>query len=896
MAVAAVTAIGIGASQVSLAAAYRLTAELNAHWRGAYDVLVRPKGASLGLARTDGLVEPNFLSLAGSGGISEAQVDAIRAIPGVQIAAPIAWVGLMQTPAVGPTITVPTFPSKTTLYSVTLTASTNDGVLNHLVYQDQFRVLLQPKGPDGQPDALSDYGDFGIDQLPGLGPVATVGTTHFLPAVQSPILAVDPVAERALLGNQGAFLDPLIKLTNRDDLTAGTTDANMVLAGYNQRLDIAILQRGTATERARPVLPILVSSKTYATVNVAIQVSQIGHSIDRTIDTSVTTTALEQAEQAAGQGLTPIGSSQVVVSGSLRPFRPNGYMVPWPGTSLPAGIGQEGAALMPTAFSADLTGRPTYTAARAPGGTVTPAFRVTPLGPVPPGGPAASPPSSSGVAGGPQQSHTGTEQSYRALTQGSAPIATSFVSQGHDDQPFVFAPIAEYDLSTLNLPHDPLDYVPYGSYDPPDTSLVADPSGQAVPRASMSPTLNPVGLLQVPPMGIVDIHAAELLRGPTPIDAVRVRVGGITAYSPVAVAKVERVAQAIANLGLDVDVVAASSPQAVDVYVPAYNTSANPPADLGWVEQHWTTLGATPLVARGLSSTDVALLLLALFAAAVLAIGTQVLATTVRTREAGILSALGWRRRQIVRWQGAEALTGALIITGVGTAVWLLTAREPIGLIVAGGGGALFAAAGVAAAMAVRPTPAQAVTGDVVAPAAMLSVPVIGLRTYALRSVVARPMRSLVIALGLAVAASAIAPAVAVLVGVGAAVGPTALASALSGRLAAYQLALLGLIGASTLTLALLAMRTDIDARRFELRVLIACGWRPRDVRRLMSWARLSIAVPSSLLALVISALIASPVAGSSAPIALVAGLAGALAFFAVFVCGALVGLPLHSR
>lgn len=898
VAVAAVAAIGIAASQVGLAAQVRLDAEVNAHWRGAYDILVRPKGASLDLERTNGLVEPNFLALTGKGGISQSQVDAIRAIPGVEIAAPIAWVGLMTTNTVGPTITIPRFPAQTTLYSVTMTVSVDDGVSGHLVYRDQFRVLLQPSvGPDGHPDALSDYGDFGVDQLPGVGLVAVVGTTRSLPQVQSPILAVDPVAEKALLGDQGAFLAPLGNLENRDSLTASNADPNMILSGYQQRLDIAILRRGNATERNRPVIPVLVSSTTYARVDVSIQVGQIGHPIDHDFDTSGSTSAvLAQAGAEAGSGLTPVGTSSTEVSDSMRALRLNGYMVPWPGTTVPAGFGEEGAVRQASGFSPSLTGRPDYTSAAGPDGASTPAFRIAPLGTVPPGGPGTSIAAPGGLQGGPQQSETGTEQSYRSVEVTSVTIAEGFVSQGHDDQPYVFAPIAEYDLGKLDLPHDPLDYVPYGAYDPPDTTLVAGTDGQPVTHKSMSPTLNPAGLLQVPPMGIVDIHAAELLRGSAPIDAVRVRVGGISDYGPASLARVEQVAGAIATMGLDVDIVAASSPQAVDVYVPAYDTSKTPAADLGWVEQHWTTLGAAPRVEHGLSTTNLALLLLALFGAAVVAVGTQVLQAAVRTREAGILSALGWRRRQVVRWQGAEALVAGLVIAGAGMAVWIPSGHDAAWLLVALGGGALFALAGMAAALLVRPRPGQAVAGDFVAPARHLTLPVAGLRTYALRSLVARPMRSLVIVLSLAAAASAIAPAAAVIVGVGAAVGPTALASALSGRLQVYQLALLGLIGIATLAFAFLALRADLEARRGELRVLEACGWRPRDLRRLLTWSRLMLALPSAVLAILISALTAGPIAGSSAPVPAVTGLAGALAFLTVLAWGRLAGVRMVER
>src|SRR5579875_528747 len=67
----------------------RTTGTVTAHCRAAYDILVRPSGASSALEAQTGTVQPNFL--AGIyGGITMAQYHEIAKIPGVQVAAPIA--------------------------------------------------------------------------------------------------------------------------------------------------------------------------------------------------------------------------------------------------------------------------------------------------------------------------------------------------------------------------------------------------------------------------------------------------------------------------------------------------------------------------------------------------------------------------------------------------------------------------------------------------------------------------------------------------------------------------------------------------------------------------------------------------------------------------------------
>ena len=70
----------------------RTVGTVSAHFRAAYDILVRPKGARTQLETRTGTVQPNFLSGI-YGGISLRQYHDIRQLPGVAVAAPIAMVG-----------------------------------------------------------------------------------------------------------------------------------------------------------------------------------------------------------------------------------------------------------------------------------------------------------------------------------------------------------------------------------------------------------------------------------------------------------------------------------------------------------------------------------------------------------------------------------------------------------------------------------------------------------------------------------------------------------------------------------------------------------------------------------------------------------------------------------
>jgi len=76
----------------SRTAQLRTVGAVSAHFRPAYDILVRPKRSRTALETRAGTVQPNFASGI-YGGITLAQYHRIQHIPGVGVAAPIAMVG-----------------------------------------------------------------------------------------------------------------------------------------------------------------------------------------------------------------------------------------------------------------------------------------------------------------------------------------------------------------------------------------------------------------------------------------------------------------------------------------------------------------------------------------------------------------------------------------------------------------------------------------------------------------------------------------------------------------------------------------------------------------------------------------------------------------------------------
>lgn len=94
LAVGGAVGLHLSASEAMVARAQQ---ELSREHAFGYDILVRPAGSRSELERSAGLLEANHLNTLG-GGISFAQVEAIAALPGVEVAAPIANLGTFRQP------------------------------------------------------------------------------------------------------------------------------------------------------------------------------------------------------------------------------------------------------------------------------------------------------------------------------------------------------------------------------------------------------------------------------------------------------------------------------------------------------------------------------------------------------------------------------------------------------------------------------------------------------------------------------------------------------------------------------------------------------------------------------------------------------------------------------
>ncbi|HUS80074.1 MAG TPA: hypothetical protein VM283_02330, partial [Armatimonadota bacterium] len=151
-----------------------------------YDILVRPVGSRTELEATEGLVEPNHLSGI-TGGITFDAYEAIRNVPGVEIAAPIAILGYQRLDfRVGTLLTVDG------TYAIRCVREERDGAWT---YRDESVVAY----------TLTAQGSAGADQNAEMTSVPErVPTAGCVFEFWALVAAVDPRAEDALVGLKSA--------------------------------------------------------------------------------------------------------------------------------------------------------------------------------------------------------------------------------------------------------------------------------------------------------------------------------------------------------------------------------------------------------------------------------------------------------------------------------------------------------------------------------------------------------------------------------------------------------------------------------------------------------------------------------------------------------------------
>ncbi len=663
-------------ASTSLTTEATLKGDVNRAWAAPYDLLIRPPGSATPLENSEGLVRPNFLS-SGAGGITVQQLDAVRQVPGVAVAAPIAILGYTYWPSSFPldlsSIVDPAQPIQA--FRLRITASADAG-MSSIPFTPTPYQLVAPQGtlharsaqvgivtnltfPGGQVDcsslAFTDscWGP-NID-CPGCQSVAIpVGAYGKAPgwveAFSQPLLlaGIDPEAEAMLTG-----LDRCV--TQGSYLTPGP---------------IQIKPRATTSgvSLSQAVIPTLVSTTSFVDETFHIEVDQ----------SSQASLLLHGGTPEQLGGWVPVLTKDVTTQSVFKVAV---------GTS-PYGAGT--LFIRPGDVTYDQTGPDHLTAT-----TQTPDLNVydNPL--------IAAPLEV-------QLPAEALDNWFRPLTQAHWNNTSNAIL------PIAgWNPVGSYDPTCIPG-FNQLGAGQLQTYAPPQVTL---PNGKA-----LLPTRSAAGYVNSPPLLLTTLQAAQFFSDPLQfpgglgnkfISAIRVRLTGVSTPGPISQARLSRVAAAIKDAtGLSVDIIRGSSPRSIQVDLPAGKFGR--PALT--VTEPWAVKGVAFTFLRAVSAQNLALFGLVLLGAMVLVGETGYISVVRRRREFGVLRALGWRTLSIAWLVELEMLTLGLVVgvlaialglpivllLGLGTSAWQLGAVVPLALgisVLAGIIPALAAARGSTMAM-----------------------------------------------------------------------------------------------------------------------------------------------------------------------------------------------------
>ncbi len=653
--------------------------DLARHWRTSYDLLVRAPDSVLPVEKEAGRVRVNYLADLRPA-ITWEQYQAIRRIPGVEVAAPISMLGYVALYVHG----VESAPGPG-LYRYKLHIQVDNGVQQGTVYQAETYQWFFPSAQedlfvqaglwDRRWDALHSPSNSAVTPAPRSTPPSfsarptTRTPVAFGRQFRVPMLlaAIDPEAEAQLVG-----LDKAV--TKGMYLTAEMPSCRYAIPGHGETLMLPVLvQQGlytriTVQERVdalrMPSLPAPTLIQRFTKDPGALRALPVEKNI---LDKTFPGAQDYLAEWKKALGMADFRLIKQVARGNCNPF-PEGVPTPSSGgalaafalPALPAGPLWP----LPSAVRYRVLGKRALEAIPWPDEQVhMPAGFATDFPPQPP------------------------EPFFRQPP--AEPLAHT-----------ILLPMGFYDVGQLKVSPDALTTVPLETYAPPTLPLRTLNGKPVAGKRVLLPSLSPLGYLQSPPVLLTNLRAAcEFLLPHQPcISAIRVRVAGTERFTPEAQERLEAVAaEIIRQTGLAVDVVTGSSPTEVNVRLPGEGKQPDVTVAEPWVQK-----GVHLTIQRRTHWSD-RLLGLTLWLLATVYI-VSLLQDTVEAQSTflGVCKAVGWRSRtlfgQVVLWAfglglvggGAAALLAWLAAYGGGWQVpswrlavipWLSAAMTAIGAL-----------------------------------------------------------------------------------------------------------------------------------------------------------------------------------------------------------------------
>lgn len=629
---------------------------ISQNWRPSYDLVVLPSTAHT----AQGTALPADSLEGYNGGISLKQYAQIQAIPGVEVAAPLAFIGYIQLPS--PSLQFTSTPLSAGYYRVDWTLTAFNGIHQIVERQVSFIYGLFTSCSNAM-DGLATQDLQNLQQnhvvLGGCGADISSSASYFtVPSLDTGtflLAAIDPVAEDKLV-----HLDQSIVGGHMLQPQDGITKITLPVAGSAQEVPLLFDQQlpGQITLHA---------------------------TFSRVTSNQIT---LQQVLQHGGfKYLAQMPGQQLLIDRNVPivqndPQRFSNTTLLWNGQSWQPGGNQVGSGspmqflYTPSGLNYQQIvgpdGKPAY--ALVPANTQNASTALNAL----------SSSFSSGWPGNPDDQQ-GPEVFFRTLHPLQLPP--------NPNGGYIALPVGTFNGAALNAQfNNDLNWLPETTYASPPVILRYDAQGHPVPPTTLVPTTNPAGMILQPPLALTTLKAATQIKGDNLISVIRVRVSDVNTPNDASWKRVQQVAQLIEQrTGLRALVTLGSSPAPTLVYVPGLTPgqdgSTRTIKPLGWVEERWIALGVSLIYLGQIGQMQLVLLSTLLLVCLGYLIVTLSSLVAAQRHDLAILSALGWRPLQPGRLFLAQALLLALGggLGGMGLAlliVHLLEVEPPWQIIV----------------------------------------------------------------------------------------------------------------------------------------------------------------------------------------------------------------------
>lgn len=647
-----------------------VTDTLEANFRGAYDILVRPAGAANAIERATGRVRASFLS-GTYGGITLEQVDQIRRIAGVEVAAPVAMVGTtlqgasatvditdavkaavaadrerfivryetrlqsrgghIDLPEVRGHLYVTRAPFRSEEFEEKTDTGTMGGIRSVELVDgvEHYPCITWPAQTDGDRRwELWNQNCISLASEDGGGiPAGRIGLSLHM-SVPVTVAAIDPVAEAQLVGLDDAVIAGR-KLTTDDAWSPG---------------------RPSDTPEDRPIpphAPALLASTLDADYAYATRVELLPDSVTR----EFLAVNLARAGDPSAASRAATAEAQVAQVTTTASDLYAGYLAEQP------------PRLLTDEAWADWSSTTWFTSVLKPGEVTYDS--IDPLRPT-------VVPNTDGsrlVTDG--ASRTAADTTFRPLNVVATDTGLSYRDGCPDPACWsgvVLGVVGHYDPTKLHQGGE-LGRVPLEGYTTARVVAADAATRDALGADYLRPYLNPGEYLQAPPSVLIPIGALPLLNATqlqaidadAPISAVRIRVAGVTGMEPTSRERIRLVAeQAAERTGLEVDIVIGSSQVTQRVELPATEMGV-PALNL---DELWSKKGVAVAISEALDTKSLLLFGLILISSALTVSLTANASVQARRRELGVLACIGWRPGQLRR----EALL-ELALVGLGAGI-----------------------------------------------------------------------------------------------------------------------------------------------------------------------------------------------------------------------------------